>query len=1149
MFDALYMPLLLAQQAAPSPWVAALLKVLTFLVIVALAIGVPILLGSTLARWLRMRGYGWKLSLIFITISVALLIIVRSVRWDEQQQAYKFHMPMGVDLKGGVVLIYEIDLDSIAGDKSEQAARQINRGDLVQAITNRINPSGTKEIVVRPYGERQVEIIIPEVDKAEVDTIKQRISTAGMLEFRIMANTNDHQAIIGLAEEQAQSPDPARRISKFVVQPVRDETGAVHDQRVGFWARGKKDKLKAGDLEGNIVRNAASGELLDVASLPPPRDRDELLEGYLKEIGLEDVDFLVATDDGADVTGDYLGMVAPSVDEYMSPCVTFRLTGEGVSKFQYLTSSNLPDMDRTPPFYRHLAIILDEQLISFPRLITTISDSGRITGHFSPEEVDFLVGILRAGKLPATLKKVPISENQIGSMLGDDTIRKGTGATLIALAAVLLFMAVYYRFSGLVACGALIMNLLFVFAIMIMLNAPLTLPGIAGLALTVGMAVDSNVLIFERLREEMARGTGLRMAIRNGFDRATTTIIDSNLTTVITGIVLYAVGTDQLRGFAVTLILGLMTSMFTAVFCSRVVFDIFERRGWIKSLYMMRFIGKTNFDFIGKCGIALTASSVLILIGMAALFVRGREILDTDLAGGVSVHMLLRESMSPDEVRARLTRHFEDATPPVSCTVNTVGVADHPENSVYKIDANLDSSDALEDAIQQAFRDKNGNSFLLMYTMDYSDVRQVTKDQRPADQAPTPGGEAAKPDTEADKPDTEADKPDAGEAPAPAPPVNGSGASLRGNLPPDSLLAWAGATAQDTQEPPAETPPAQEPPASATPHAPADAAAPAPAPVEQTPAPSDVAAKTPPETAATPSAQEVKAVAYLTFGDEISAPTLRDKLTQIFFVLYPLTGNTSAGDAPLAEEVPGLYVDPQPYFTWDQTSRLPSKTWHVQVSAPVERLEAVLQRMKQELTSTPVFPSSSSVGGQVAGNMRDLAIMALLASWLGIIVYVWVRFQNLVFGLAAVIALVHDVLITVAAIAVSAYLTGALGFLLIDDFKINLTIVAALLTIIGYSINDTIVIYDRVREMRGKSPKVTPEMINTAINETLARTILTAWTVLLVTLILYFFGGAGLHGFAFAMTVGTITGAYSTVYIAAPLVLWMLKKEKKPAVE
>ena len=166
-------------------------------------------------------------------------------------------------------------------------------------------------------------------------------------------------------------------------------------------------------------------------------------------------------------------------------------------------------------------------------------------------------------------------------MLGDDTIRKGKVSIVISLVAVLIFVAIYYRFSGLVACAALLMNLILIMATMVMLNAPLTLPGLAGLVLTIGMSVDANVLIFERIREELSRGAALRMAIRNGFARATTTIVDANVTTLITAMVLYAIGTDQIRGFAVTLILGILMSMYTAIFCSRVVFDIAEKRHWI----------------------------------------------------------------------------------------------------------------------------------------------------------------------------------------------------------------------------------------------------------------------------------------------------------------------------------------------------------------------------------------------------------------------------------------------------------------------------------------------------------------------------------------------------------------------------------------
>jgi SecD/SecF fusion protein len=175
----------------------------------------------------------------------------------------------------------------------------------------------------------------------------------------------------------------------------------------------------------------------------------------------------------------------------------------------------------------------------------------------------------------------------------------------------------------------------------------------------------------------------------------------------------------------------------------------------------------------------------------------------------------------------------------------------------------------------------------------------------------------------------------------------------------------------------------------------------------------------------------------------------------------------------------------------------------------------------------------------VAGNTRVTAVYALLASLALIVLYVWVRFQNVAFGIAAVVALIHDVLVALAALAVSRFIAPFMGWALVDEFRISLDVVAALLTIVGFSINDTIVIFDRLRELRGKSPFVTADMIDKAVNQTLSRTILTSGTAFLATLILYLFGGQGIHAFAFTMLVGIITGTYSTIYIAAPLVLWL----------
>ncbi len=387
MLDFMYFPVLLAQEQ--STFFDAVLKFVYIFGIFALVFVVPFLLGGVIARAVRMRGYEFKIGLILASLALALLVLYRAWDWKEE----KFRIPLGVDLKGGVILIYEIDTSGGATPEAQKdqeevrdEAPDINMGDLVQALTNRINPSGTKEIVIRPYGDRQVEIIIPEVDAEEVKEIKRQIETAGSLEFRIVANSRDHKDIIALAEKQSEDTDPAQRIKKQVI---------LGDKMVGFWAQAAKDKLRAADLTNSLLRNSSTGVMLNLLDIGSPKSSKEKLEDFLSDHDIKNLDVLLAMDDDCNVTGDDLGVVAAGNDEYLNPCVNFRLRGDGARLFGVLTSENRPDENVTPPFYRHLGIMLDERLLSFPRLITTITDSGRITGDFTKEEVDFLVGILR----------------------------------------------------------------------------------------------------------------------------------------------------------------------------------------------------------------------------------------------------------------------------------------------------------------------------------------------------------------------------------------------------------------------------------------------------------------------------------------------------------------------------------------------------------------------------------------------------------------------------------------------------------------------------------------------------------------------------------------------------------------------------------
>jgi SecD/SecF fusion protein len=563
--------------------------------------------------------------------------------------------------------------------------------------------------------------------------------------------------------------------------------------------------------------------------------------------------------------------------------------------------------------------------------------------------------------------------------------------------------------------------------------------------------------------------------------------------------------------------------------------------------------------------------------------------------------------LPPDEVRARIDEHFRDANPPVSCSVNTVSVEGLPTNSVYKIDADMQDTDVavLEEAIKETFQAQLQTYAMEIGSLKQVEGTAAPGTKPAVGEAKKPGGEppadarratpaesekatpseqeAAKTDlppaettpatdAPAEPPATDPPAPAAepGEA-APAPETPAAdpaapsstenadgGVSRRSDLPADTVMAWAGpmTTAQD--EPPgdaAQQPATAEPaaavaeqPAAAPETAPAtDAAAP------QQPAPEtvdDSAATTPDiESAPEPTAPEAqtRTVAQLTLGQPMSAPTLREKIRQAYNHVYggdqPATGAATNAAGELT--VPGLLVSVNEQFNWNQQSAATSSQWHVTMIASQADAEKVLNQLKTDLADTPVFPSSSKIGGKVAGDTRNLAIAALMASLFGIVGYIWIRFQRVVFGVAAVIALVHDVLITLGAIAISAYFAKSLGFLLIDEFRISLPIVAAFLTIIGYSLNDTIVVFDRIREVRGKSPDLTSDMINASINQTLSRTLLTSLTTLIVVIILYAIGGQGIHGFAFALVVGVVVGTYSSIFIASPVLLWMFTRSAK----
>ena len=586
----------------------------------------------------------------------------------------------------------------------------------------------------------------------------------------------------------------------------------------------------------------------------------DIPDGYELKV-VEKETFLVHKE--AALTGDTLVNAEVKFDQsrFNESYIAIEFNSKGASIFSEVTAQNVG---------KRLAIVLDGKVHSAPRINEKIP-SGRasITGRFTVEEAGDLAIVLRAGALPAPIYIE--EERTVGPLLGKDSIESGIRASLIGAGLVLGFMLVYYLFAGVVATIAMILNFVIVLGALGWLHTTLTLPGIAGMILVIGMAVDANVLIYERIREELKTGKHIRSAVAAGYNKAFTTIMDSNITTLIAAALLFKFGTGPIRGFGVTLSIGILTSMFTAIFVTRIIFDLVTSNKKFERLPMLQFFKKTSIDFIGKRWIAYALSAIVLVAGMAAFLSKGEKAYGIDFTGGQLQEYSFAREIEVEDVREALT---------------DIGINDMTIQHV------------------------EGKNQILIKTSDdvASEVNRKFKDS---------------------------------------------------------------------------------------------------------------------------------------FSDN------------------------------------------------------PSNLLRVE-----------------------------KVGPSIGKHLRKSARLAMLWSLIGILIYVGFRFKKIGFAIAGVIALFHDVFV-------------ALGFLALTGRELNLTIVAALLTIAGYSINDTIVIYSRVREniklYRKASMK---EIINMSVNQTLSRTVLTTFTTLLAVSSIFFFGGEVLRDFSFTLLVGIISGIYSTIYIAAPLVIF-----------
>ena len=541
--------------------------------------------------------------------------------------------------------------------------------------------------------------------------------------------------------------------------------------------------------------------------------------------------------------------------------VTLDFDSEGGQIFGKITEAHVG---------HRFAIVLDNDIQSAPNIREPIyQGSARISGSFGEQEARNLASVLENPlQTPVSIEE----ERSVSPTLGSDSIRASVIAGLIGLAFTLVFVCAYYRFAGLIANLALIVNLILLMGALTMFNFVLTLPGIAGIILTIGMAIDANVLIYERLREELALGKSLKIAVQAAFDKAFSSIFDSNVTTLITAAILFWQASGPVKGFAISLTMGILASLFTVLIVCRNAFSWAVDSGRLKKISMLQLIPAHNINFLSKGLLAVLCSLALIIAGATAFTIRGERNFGVDFKGGDLLGMSTTQTVSVAQVREALKP--------------------------------LGMDDA---AIQQS--KEGGKNFITIRTA-----------------------------------------------------INTSDA-------------------------------------------------------------------------------------------------VQKQLTQAL---------------------------PDAGFKVEQSER---------------------------------------VGALVGGELAKRSLWALALGMIGILIYVTFRFE-LSFAVGSIVALLHDVLITV-------------GIFSLMGRELTLTMVGALLTIAGYSINDTIVVYDRIREGLASSKRGSIEQImNGSINETLSRTVLTGGVTFVSVLCLFFFGGAVLRDFALVIIIGILVGTYSSIFIAAPIVLW-----------
>lgn len=926
---------------------------------------------------------------------------------------------LGLDLQGGTSFTVAIDQEQLKADALDEISAKEKITDLskvdqsrrdalntqasakvaadlrgadetvLEVLRRRIDALGTNEPVITSIGDHRFSIQIPGATDEQRDAARASVGKASFLELRLVARENTMLAQKAMELANARPPKGYERVTcggtpALVQAPnyldLLAEDPTIPSQLARF---SSPSALFECVLEYVGVADDGSG-------------RDAYRPMYLSRAA------------STTITGDTVVKATADKDSMKGGnVINVEFNGEGSDKLAQLSSGHTGEQ---------MAIVLDDIVRSAPVLREPITGGHcQISGDFSWAEATRLAGVFNAGALNVPIKIM--ETRSVSPTLGEEAIQKGTLSAIIGVAAVFLFMLFYYLFCGVIADVALALNVILWPAGMVIaagiLNAVypsgaestgsinqlpvLTLPGIAGLVLSVGMAVDANVLIFERMREEFRLGKTVKAAITAGYDRAFLAILDSNLTTLITGVILFIFGSGPIRGFAVTLCGGIIISMFTALVVTRLIFRLVAQ-DTTKPYKMFQWVPETiNIDFL-KFGKPLTIAAFAVIVATVGLFLyravsKPADVMAVDFTGGLSLTYEATEKANPDSVIALDADLIRDA-------INDAGIADPT-------------------------------------------VQNATAE----------GG----------KTQTLVKIPDVGQVSLPVADV------IRGTVGHGILPGYAITLAKAENG------------------------------------------------TYTYAAKKLA-------GEPTDLTALDARLVAAF------RGEKAIVSLPDDPNDPNDFkVTVTPAENGDLSFAVTTTAQQVALDAE-EALRVIIDNATPDFNIASI--SRDQVGSQIGDELKSAAVWSIIASLICIILYVSYRFQ-FGFALGGVVALAHDALMT-------------LGVYSLCGNQVSLTTVAALLTIVGYSINDTIVAFDRVREIMEREPTLDfPTAMRRGLNQTLSRTVLTTLSTLMPVAALYFFGGAAMHDFAFALFVGMVAGTFSTLFIA-PVVTVAWYRGKRP---